>query len=85
MTDRTITLRLSSEDMTIIAEAVGSWEKLWNAIGYLTTWNPGTYPHVEVFRDRGDTDLVAVYKDASAVRGYVIGAVWHDDHYGFHS
>ena len=43
------------------------------------------YPHVEIFRDRGDTDLVAVYKDASAVRGYVIGAVWHDDHYGFHS
>ena len=82
MSDRNIELMLSSEDMIQIAETIGTWDKLWTAIGYLSTWNL-SYPTVRIFRD-GSTDLVAVYlKDGD--RMYTIGAVWHGDHYGFHS
>jgi hypothetical protein len=81
--DRQVTLNLTSEDMITIAEHIGEWDKLWHAIGYLSTWNL-SFPSVTIFRD-GDTDLVAVYKDAAGQRQYVIGAVWHDTHYGFHS
>lgn len=79
---RTVELNLTSEDMIIIAESIGTWDKLWDAIGYLSTWNL-SYPSVNIFKDR-DNDLVAVYfKDGD--RMYTIGAVWHDDHYGYHS
>lgn len=82
MSDRNIELMLSSEDMIQIAETIGTWDKLWTAIGYLSTWNL-SYPDCRIFRD-GSTDLVAVYlKDGD--RMYTIGAVWHEDHYGFHS
>jgi len=68
--------------MITIAESIGTWDKLWDAIGYLSTWNLA-YPVVNIFKDR-DNDLVAVYfKDGD--RMYTIGAVWHDDHYGYHS
>jgi hypothetical protein len=80
---RSVTIELSSEDMITIAESIGSWEPLWNAIGYLSTWNL-EYPQALIFRDGGN-DLVAVYRDADGNRKYVIGAVWHDGHYGFHS
>ena len=79
---RTVELNLTSEDMITIAESIGTWDKLWEAIGYLSTWNL-SYPTVNIFKDR-DNDLVAVYfKDGD--RMYTIGAVWHDDHYGYHS
>jgi hypothetical protein len=80
---RTVNLNLSSEDMIQIAESIGTWDKLWEAIGYLSSWNL-SYPRVDIYRD-DKTDLVAVYFNGEDVRGYVIGAVWHDDHYGFHS
>lgn len=83
MADRNIELMLSSDDMLQIAETIGSWDKLWTAIGYLTTWNM-SYPTVRIFRD-DRTDLVAVYLNEQGERVYTIGAVWHDDHYGFHS
>lgn len=84
---RTVTLSLTSEDMIQIAESIGSWDKLWTAIGYLSTWNL-SHPTVNIFRDGKDADLVAVYLDSNEERQYVIGAVWHDGkdgHYGFHS
>lgn len=80
---RSIQLNISSEDMIQIAEIIGTWDKLWCAIGYLSSWNM-TFPTVNIYRD-GDTDMVAVYLNEQGKRGYVIGAVWHDDHYGFHS
>lgn len=80
---RTIELNLSSEDMITIAESIGTWDKLWQAIGYLSSWNM-SYPTVRIFRDGGD-DLVAAYFKEDGERGYVIGAVWHGEHYGFHS
>ena len=62
------------------ATDVNEW---FRAIGYLSTWNM-TFSKVEIHVD-GETDMVAVYKDENNNVGYVIGAVWHGDHYGFHS
>lgn len=83
MTQRKVTLSLTSEDMITIAESIGTWDKLWTAIGYLSTWNL-SYPTVNIYRDR-DNDLVAVYHKEDGERAYVIGAVWHGTDYGFHS
>ena len=80
---RQVELNLSSEDMIQIAESIGTWDKLWQAIGYLSSWNM-SYPTVRIFRD-GKDDLVAAYFKEDGERGYVIGAVWHGEHYGFHS
>ena len=81
--NRTMNLNLTNEDMIQVSEAIGSWDKLWEAIGYLSTWNM-SHPRVDIYRDGGN-DLVAVYLDGNEDRQYVIGAVWHDTHYGFHS
>lgn len=64
-------------------QAATNHDEWFRAIGYLSTWNM-TFPTVEIHID-GETDMVAVYKDENDNVGYVIGAVWHDDHYGFHS
>jgi len=80
---RSIELNLSQSDMIQIAESIGTWDKLWQAIGYLSSWNM-SYPTVRIFRDY-KTDLIAAYLDADGGRQYVIGAVWHGEHYGFHS
>ncbi len=79
---RTITLSIDAVRQMEIAYEV-THEKLWGAIGYLSSWNM-TYPTVTIFADR-DLDLVAVYSREDGSNGYTIGAVWHDDHYGFHS
>lgn len=83
MQDRTITLALDNNQLTQIAETIGSWDKLQSAIGYLSTWNTN-YPKVAIYAD-GKTDMVACYFDEEGNRKYVIGAVWHETHYGFHS
>ncbi len=80
---RQVELNLSSKDMLQIAKSIGTWDKLWQAIGYLSSWNM-SYPTVRISRDGGD-DLVAAYFKEDGERGYVIGAVWHGEHYGFHS
>jgi hypothetical protein len=80
---RTINLNLSSEDIVHFAETIGL-DKLWGAIGYLSTWNLD-YHKVAINRDGRSEDLVAVYWKPDNTVGYVIGAVWHGDHYGFHS
>jgi len=81
--ERTVKSYINQSQMVDIAEAIGTWDKLWGAIGYLSTWNQ-SYPTVELWRD-GKTDLVAVYRGDDGNVKYVIGAVWHDTHYGFHS
>ena len=83
MTQRTVTLCLTNEDMITIADYIGSWSHLREAIGYLSTWNL-SYPTVTIFKD-AEPDLTAIYFDKDGKRQYVIGAVWHDGHYGYHS
>ena len=85
---RTITIHIPQTAAHEAMQQVGviNWER---AIGYLSTWamhNP-EYQTCEIHQDfHGEgTDMVAVYKDADGTRRFVIGAVWHDDHYGFHS
>lgn len=90
MSERTIVLQITGGEMVEIAEQIGgsdNWNKLWNAIGYLSTWGAHSYPTVTIRRDGRGADLVAHYKSAvfGAAPGYTIGAVWHDTHYGFHS
>lgn len=79
---RTIELYILPDERSQMVE-ISNWDKLWEAIGYLGTWNL-SYPIVRIYRD-GKTDLVAAYFDADGNRQYTIGAVWHGDHYGFHS
>lgn len=55
----------------------------FRAVGYLSTWNM-SFPTVEILAN-GERDMMAVYKDENNNLGYVIGAVWDGDHYGFHS
>lgn len=82
MTTRTVTLHLSPGEKAEIWEHTDRNE-LHRAIGYLSSWAL-EYPKVTIYRD-GETDLVAVYFNEKDERAYVIGAIWHDDHYGFHS
>tara|TARA_R110000822_G_C15034505_1_gene464625 strand:+ start:376 stop:627 length:252 start_codon:yes stop_codon:yes gene_type:complete len=81
---RQVTINLTTGELTEIAMNTGSWEKLWHAIGYLSTWND-SYPYVNIWRDGKDAHLVAVYRDTETDRTYTIGAIWQQDHYGFHS
>jgi hypothetical protein len=83
MNTRTITLNLTDNDIEEITGFVGQ-DNFQAAIGYLSTWNTA-YPYVQIYRDGKDIDLVATYRDVEGDRSYVLGAVWHDDHYGFHS
>lgn len=87
---RTVNIHLEDEDYVRIGipsppdyPKPPGHSKLYEAIGYLSSWNLN-YPTVDIYTD-GGFDLVAVYRKADGERGYVIGAVWHEDHYGFHS
>ena len=80
---REVSILMDSAQQTQIMEEVGR-QNFYAAIGYLSTWNM-SYGFVRITQD-GDTDMVAVYRDtADGPTKYVIGAVWHEDHYGFHS
>lgn len=55
---------------------------MYNTIGYLSQWAINGYSHVFIAIDK-DGDISAHYLNEN--KDYHIGAVWHDDHYGFHS
>lgn len=79
---RKVTIHIDTVQQITMKHETG-YDKWISAIGYLSTWNM-TFPTVDIYPD-GDTDMVAVYLNEKGERGYVIGAVWHGDHYGFHS
>jgi hypothetical protein len=79
---RKVNLNMNAVDITNVIGNTNRAE-FEKAIGYLSTWNL-TFPEVNIFSDSKD-ELTAVYITAEGERGYVIGAVWHEDHYGFHS
>jgi hypothetical protein len=79
---RQVTIYLNAVEQQEMRDATSTTE--WrNAIGYLSTWNM-SHPIVAISKD-GDTDMIAVYRNSDNEVVYVIGAVWHNDHYGFHS
>jgi hypothetical protein len=81
---RTVTINMDAVQATQIEQITG-YQELMAAIGYLSTWNM-TFPRVEIFvQDVESPELLAVYKDAGAKRGYTIGAVWNGTKFGFHS
>ena len=81
-TPRAVTIHMDREQISDMQDLTDC-KDWYRAVGYLSTWNL-TYPICNIFAD-GKTDMVAVYKTTTGERGYTIGAVWHGDHYGFHS
>ncbi len=66
----------------------GTDEPIRAALGYLSLWNWSSFPHVDIvlMGRKGDMELCAYYrKEEGGPAGYTIGAVWHGDHFGFHS
>lgn len=58
--------------------------EVMKALGYLATWNL-TYPMCRIWVNHDQTELTATYHNDRDHQMYVIGAVWHEDHFGFHS
>jgi len=83
---RTTTSTINAVTLTEIAQITGG-EALYKAIGYLSTWNM-TFPHLHLQGGiyDGAPEIIATYRreDGGPI-GYQIGAIWHDDHFGFHS
>lgn len=79
---RQTTIYMDAVQMTAMRNATDAKEWML-AVGYLSTWNL-TFPSCAIYPD-GETDMVAVYYNEAGERTYVIGAVWHGEHYGFHS
>jgi hypothetical protein len=68
-------------------QQVAGYMRFHDALGYLSSWNM-TYGYVRITGGiySGNPELIATYKDeANGPVRYQIGAVWHDDHFGFHS
>ena len=61
------------------------YKQVESALGYLSSWNM-SFPIVTIYIS-GDDEIRAVYysKADDKRAGYVLAAVWHDDHFGFHS
>jgi hypothetical protein len=93
---RTITIHASPRDgetdadrwQQFAEQCGGTDAQIREAIGYLSLWNWSTYPIVSILLagEAGNMELTAFYrKERGEPAGYVIGAVWHDGHFGFHS
>jgi hypothetical protein len=80
---RNVELNFDADELTDLCE-VGP-DKIERALGYLSTWGFSRFPLVRILRDREKTDFIAHYFNEDGNWGYTIGAVWHGDHYGFHS
>jgi hypothetical protein len=61
------------------------YKQVESALGYLSSWNM-SFPIVTIYI-AGDEEIRAVYYNKADDKraGYVLAAVWHDDHFGFHS
>lgn len=71
-----------------LSNQCGGDEHIRAALGYLSLWNWSSYPYVDIvlMGSEGEMELIANYrKEAGGPIGYAIGAVWHGDHFGFHS
>jgi hypothetical protein len=81
---RTVEICLDGDAMESCIEGSDALE-FYNAIGFLSTWGREGVARVEIGLDREAPDLIAYYYDPGGKCVFVLGAVWHDDHYGFHS
>ena len=83
--NRTVEFMLTREQVADVQDITG-FEKFNAAIGYLSAWNM-SFPQVSISGGVWDDnpEMTATYFDAEGKVGYVIGAVWHGDHFGMHS
>lgn len=83
---RTIDMFLDAVTMHQIRE-ITTPQHFHSAIGYLTSWNM-TFGYVRITGGvyDGNPEMVAIYKNSpTGPVEYCLGAVWHEDHFGFHS
>ena len=88
--NRTIKLHFADAETLADIAAITGDKELYQAIGYLTSWSVGSdrYKFCEVFGGvyDGNPELIATYRaEERGAITYQIGAVWHEDHFGFHS
>lgn len=83
MTPRTIVMRLTSDDVKEIQIST-DYDEVLRAIGRLATWAASAYDTVTIMRD-GTRDLIALYEVGGSSERFVMGAVWHNGSFGFHS
>lgn len=63
-----------------------NYDEWFRAVGRLTTWGDEAFYSVVDIQLDGPTDMIAIYSNPSNEQAkFVLGAVWHGDHYGFHS
>ena len=85
MTERRIVnLEFNAVDHSQAMNHTGFVE-FYTAVGYLANWN-FTFPRVDIYiADRKDGELRAVYFNDEGKCGYVIGAIFREGKYEFHS
>lgn len=83
---RTILHSFSADQLTSLAIDTNTQE-VNAAIGYLSCWNASGYSHCTLWINAEAREINALYRKATGDEpvGYAIGAVWHEDHFGFHS
>lgn len=87
MTDaRRVDYQFNAVQLTELVINVEKNEReVYRALGYLSTWNM-SYPIVKIWIDTKHNEITAVYfREEGADCGYSIAAVWHGEHFGFHS
>lgn len=93
---RTTELIFTGEDLERMYDNLGvALAEVRKAIGYLSTWSMDSdrYVHCVITMGHDHDEFTACYyRDASTGPcgerdrpSYVIGAIWHSDHFGSHS
>lgn len=81
---RTIEIRIDVPDLVALQNLVG-YEAFSNAIGYLSLWNLN-FPRAYIYlADKKDGELQACFERPEGGIGYVIGAIFREGKYEFHS
>lgn len=86
---RTVTHQYTQEQLEqLYSRCTG--EEVVRAIAYLSTWalDSDRYRHCALIVSDSSADqpeIIATYRDDDGLVRYVIGAIWHDTHFGFHS
>lgn len=82
---RTVELDSFDADAFDVIKEKAGYVEFTQAIGYLSTWCLKSYPRVKIWADPKQMEMTATYWKEDGSVGYVIGAVWHGEKFGFHS
>lgn len=87
---RTVNHRYDADALESLCESTSAVE-VHKALGYLSTWGLSGYPVADLAimgkpTDSEPMEILAYYrKEPGAMPGFVIGAVWNGERFGFHS